>query len=179
SSANLITIKSNSANTTNYRQSYSTSATESSNFTTSVYGWQVATIGGTVHAGDVSSITALDPASGSGQETISYTVLSTDTLATIASGLVSAINADANSQTIGVTAFASSSVVNLESLSLNPTTYVSKVSSGSTETVALGKSIGATQAAFNNVNELVSLAAGGGTFFSGTTNKPVSSTTLS
>ncbi|HEY9684985.1 MAG TPA: RHS repeat-associated core domain-containing protein [Oculatellaceae cyanobacterium] len=179
SSANLIAIKSNSANTTNYRQSYSTSATESLNFTTSVYGWQVTTIGGTVHAGDVLSITALDPALASGQETISYTVLSTDTLATIASGLVSAINADANLQTIGVTAFASSNVVNLESLSLNPTTYVSKVSSGSTETVALGKSIGATQAAFNNVNELVSLAPGGGTFFSGTTNKPVSSTTLS
>jgi RHS repeat-associated protein len=177
-SSSVVTISSNSANTTNYRQSYSTSATESLSFTTAVFGWQVAVIGGTVQAGDVLTITALDPALTSGQEAVNYTVQSTDTLATIASALVSAINADTNLQNIGVSAFASGSVVNIESLSLNPTTYISNVSSGASETVAVGKTIGTSQSSYNNVNELVSISPGGGTFFSGTTSKPVSSTTL-
>ena len=63
-------------------------------------------------------------------------------------------------------------------MSPNLTTYSQSANSGATETIALGKSIGVTQAAYNDVNELVSLAPGGGTFFQGTTDKPAKSTTL-
>jgi hypothetical protein len=179
SSGAQLTIQSNSINTTTYRQSYSPStATESLSFTTTTSGWQVAALGGSKTTGDVLKITAYDSALSGGSQAVSYTVLSTDTLSTIASALASAINANSSLSTIGVTASSSGQIVSIESVSPNLTTYSESVNSGGTETISLAKSIGVTQAAYNNVNELVSLAPGGGTFFQGTTDKPVSSTTL-
>src|SRR5208282_3189393 len=83
-----------------------------------------------------------------------------------------------NLSAIGVTASSSAQILSIESVSPNLTSYTQSASSGATETIALGKSIGATQASFNNVNELVALAPGGGTLFQGTTDKPAQSTTL-
>ncbi len=91
-----------------------------------------------------------------GQKAITYTVLSTDTLTTIATALTSAINADTRLQAIGVTATAKNTVVSLQSTSPNLTTYVQSVSAGATETISLSTGVGVTEAAYNNVNDPVS-----------------------
>jgi RHS repeat-associated protein len=180
SSGPNITIVSNSTNPTTYRQTYGTSTTtESLSLTTPTYGWQVAAIGGTKTTSDVLKITVSDSALSTGTETVSYSVVAADTLTSIATNVAAAINADTNLSNIGVTASSSSTVVSIESVSPNLTTYTESVSSGATETIALGSSIGATQAAFNSVNELISTASGGAADFQGTTDKPVKSATVS
>ena len=164
SSGPNISIVSNSTNATSYRQSYGTSTTtESLSLTTPTYGWQVAALGGTKTTSDVLKIIVFDSALSTGSETVSYTVAAADTLTSIATNLAAAINADSNLSNIGVTASSSSTVVSIESVSPNLTTYTESVSSGATETIALGTSIGASQAAYNAVNELTSTASGGAT----------------
>jgi RHS repeat-associated protein len=69
-------------------------------------------------------------------------------------------------------------VVNLKSVSINNTTYVSSTSGGATETITLGLSTGIQQYTYNNVNELTGIAAGGAARFQGSTNKAVKSATI-
>ena len=114
----------------------------------------------------------------SGQESVAYTVLSADTLATVASGLASAINADTNLQAIGVTATAMSTVINVKSVSSNATTYSALRSSGATELMTLGAGFSVIGDGYNPLNELVARSAGGPAAFQGNTNKPIKSGTV-
>ena len=53
-------------------------------------------------------------------------------------GLKSAINANTNLSTLGVTATSASAVITIKSTSTNATTYAESVSSGATESITLG-----------------------------------------
>jgi len=64
----------------------------------------VAEIGGTTTAGDNLTLTVADPRLSGGTESVSYTVLSTDTVTTIAGAIASLINADSNLTNIGIKA---------------------------------------------------------------------------
>ena len=105
-------------------------------------------------------------------------VCNRDTLTTIATGLAASINADSNLAAVGVTATAVSTVVNIKSTSTNNTTYAKSTSGGATETIVLAPASSATQYGYNNVNEMTSIAAGGGTLFQATTNKALKSATI-
>ncbi len=175
SSGPVITLSSNSPNSTLYRPSYSASSTEAMTISQPTYGWQVAALGGTKTTGDVLKLIVTDAGLSTGTETVSYTVLSTDTLTSIATALAAAVNADSNLSALGISATANSTVVSLESLSPNTTSYAQSVSSGGTETIALNKNIGVTQSQYNNLNELTSQSAGGSTQFQAASSKPVKS----
>ena len=174
----VISLQSDSTNITDYRESVSISATETISLSTTINGIQTAAIGGTKTTGNTITITVYDAALPSGSEAVTYTVQSSDTLATIASGIASAINADSNLSTLGVTATAVSTVVNISSASLNATTYAKSTSGGATETVTLGLSTSVMASTYNNLNELIGIAAGGATRFQGTTNKAATSVTI-
>ncbi|MEL4474459.1 hypothetical protein, partial [Shewanella algae] len=78
-----------------------------SNVTTMTYtGTTPATIGGTKTTGNVLTITVHDAGLSGGLKAINYTVLSGDTLSTIATNLAAAITADTSLQAIGVSATA-------------------------------------------------------------------------
>ena len=236
SASTVVSINSNSTNVTSYTESVSGGATETIALAVNQNQTEICMVGGTVTTADVLKINFYDAGLAGGTEAISYTVGAGNSLTQIATGLTSAINADANLQGIGVSAtssgpnitivsnstnatsyrqsygtsttteslslttptygwqvaaiggtkttsdvlkISSSTVVSIESVSPNLTTYTESVSSGATETIALGTSIGASQSAYNAVNELTSTASGGATAFQGTTDKPVKSATVS
>lgn len=178
SSGTVVTISSNSNNITHFTQQTSSGATETLGLGVNPNGIQTTCIGGTKTTGNVLSITTYDAGLSGGSETDTYTVQASDTLTSIASGIASAINADSSLSAIGVTATSVGTVVNIKSVSLNATTYTQSVSSGATETITLAPGIGVTQAAYNNVNALTSISAGGATRFQGTTNKPASTASV-
>jgi RHS repeat-associated protein len=178
SSGAVVTIKSNSTNLTTYIGSTNSGATETITLTTTINGIQTAAIGGSKTTGDTVTLTVYDAALTGGTESVTYTVLSGDTLTSIASGLAAAVNADSNLSVLGVTATSVSTVVNVSSTSLNATTYSKSTSGGATETIALGISTSVMTSAYNNVNELTGISAGGATRFQGTTNKAATSVTI-
>jgi len=109
------------------------------NITTNTYtGTSKATVGGTVTAGNILTITVYDAGLSGGSKAVNYTVLAGATLTTIATGIKNAINADSALTAIGVTATSSGAVVTLLSTSVNVTSYTSGVSGGATETLTLG-----------------------------------------
>ncbi len=178
SSGVKITLNSNSVNSTAYRASASSGATE--NLSLGIYpnATQTAAIGGTKTTSDVITISVFDEGLTGGKKDISYTVLSGDNLTSIALGIASALNADTDLQGIGVSATAVSTVVNIASSSVNATTYSLSLSAGATETVTLGTSTGLQQASFNNTNALTKLFSGGAARFEGSTNKAVKSASI-
>jgi RHS repeat-associated protein len=178
-SSTVVTIQSNSLNVTSYRQSTSSGATETIGLTKPVQGWHIAAIGGTKTTGDVLTIAVFDPALAGGEEVVNYTVLSGDTLTTIASGLAAAITSDSNLSAIGVSASAISTAVSIQSSSANLTSFAQSVSTGSTETITINSTSGVSEAAYNNVNELVTLSPGGAVRYQGTTNKAIKSAAVS
>lgn len=105
------------------------------------------TVGGSINAGDIVSVTVLDAGipqnvgSGlpAGQRTYSYTVGVGDTTSTIANQLSTAINADATLSGLGITAAwtATNSFFTITSNSVNPTQYAQSVSPAGNETIAL------------------------------------------
>lgn len=174
----VVNLNSNSLNLTEYRSSLSSGATESVLFGLPPIGTQTAALGGTVTAGNTVTITVYDPALTGGSKAITYTVVSGDTLNSIAAGLASAINADTALQAVAVSATSTNSIVNLKSASINNTTYTASVSSGATESISLAPNTVVLQSTYNNLNELTSISAGGLTRFHGTTSKPVKSVTV-
>lgn len=180
SASTVITINSKSPNATTYRATISASATELLTLNYQPNAFVTAYIGGTKTTGNVLTLTAVDNglAASGGQQSLNYTVLAGDTLASIATGLAAAVNGNTNMQAIGVTAAAVNQVVNLQSTSSNLTTYNQSVSAGSTETITLSSGVGVMQAQYNNVNELVNIYPGGDTRFQGITNKAVVSATV-
>lgn len=178
SSGTIITIQSNSINPTTYRGSINTNGTETVSMGLPPNGVQTATIGGTKTTSDVLTVTVYDAGLSGGSKAINHTVLGGDTLTTIASGIASAINADSALTTQGITATSSSTVVNLKSTSVNATTYSKSLSGGATETITLAPATNVTAYAYNNVNELTSIAPGGAALFKGTANKALKSATV-
>lgn len=136
SSKPIVNIASNSPNTTNYSGAVSSGGTETITFGVNHNVPENAIIGGTATAGDVISITVLDPGLTGGQQVISYTVVASDTPTSIATGL--AANATANKvlKGAGITATAASQHLTIKSLSLNNTTYSASVT-GTSERIAL------------------------------------------
>jgi RHS repeat-associated protein len=183
SSGTHLNVTSVSTNTTSYRPYTSNSggtAPGSAKIIASLppNGTQTAAIGGSKTTGDVLTITVFDAGLSGGSEPVNYTVASGDNLATIASSIASAINGDSNLSGIGVTASATSTVVNITSTSTNATMYTQSVSSGATETITLGINAGVIQSAYNNVNELTAISPGGAVRFQGTTLNPVKSAVI-
>ncbi|HIA53570.1 MAG TPA: LysM peptidoglycan-binding domain-containing protein [Candidatus Melainabacteria bacterium] len=177
-SGKVVTIQSKSANLTTYRATTSSSATETITLSVPMDAWTVAAIGGSKTTGDVLTVTTYDAGLSGGKKAVNYTVQSGDTLTSMATNLAAAINADADLQSIGVSATSNSTVVSLKSTSPNLTTFAQSVSAGATATIALSASTSVIQSTCNNVNELVSIAPGGKTRFQGSTSKPVVSASV-
>jgi len=95
----------------------------------------VVTVGGTVTAGNIGTITVNDAALSGGTKANSYTVVGGDTLTTIATNLAAAINGDTSLSAIGVTALAVGTTVLMSSTSANQTGYT--VSTTGTLTLAV------------------------------------------
>jgi RHS repeat-associated protein len=100
-------------------------------------------VSGTIHAGDVVSITAYDASltgsSPPGQETASYTVLSTDTASSIASSLSTSINSTFSN--ISATASATGTVIAISTSPSYCTQFTCAVSgAGATDTISLSGS---------------------------------------
>jgi RHS repeat-associated protein len=174
-SSSIMTLNSNSTNVTTYQQSTSSGATETIALGLNPNGTQTMAVGGTKTTGNVLTLLVNDAGLTGGQESVSYTVGSGDTLASIASGLASAINADTSLASIGVTASANSTVVNVLSSSINFTTYATNESTGATETLVLAPGAALTGDSFNTLNQLVARSATGSVAFAGQANKSIES----
>lgn len=96
----------------------------------------VATLGGTITAGNVVTITTNDSALGGGTKAKNYTVLVSDTLTTVATALAAAINGDTDLSNIGVTAISVGTKVFVSTTSVNQTTFSSSTSGGATITIS-------------------------------------------
>lgn len=117
-----------------------------------------ATIGGTVTAGDVLTLTAHDASLSGGQQAVNYTVVGGDSLIDIAEGLANAINANSSLAAIGVVAYVQDEVVSLSTAPGNSTTYSSSTSGGATETITLAQGLElTTELDYNAVGDLDSL----------------------
>lgn len=162
---------SNSPSVTTYRTSTNANATEIVKLGLPPTGVQTAVIGGTKTTGNVLTITVYDAGLAGGSKAINYTVVGGDTLTTMTTGLANAITADSALVAIGVSATGVSTVLNIKSTSQNATTYTSSLSGGATATITLAKTIGAQLSAYNNGNELTSIAAGGPVRFQASTNQ--------
>lgn len=97
----------------------------------------VANLGGTITAGNTVTITVNDAALSGGTKSKTYTILVSDTLASVATALASAINADTALAAIGVTAVANGTSVYVSSTSANQTSYSSSTSGGATITISM------------------------------------------
>lgn len=87
------------------------------------------TVGGTPQAGNVVTLTVNDPALSPNPQAVSYTVQAGNTTTNVASGLATAINANANLAARNITATSSGAVVTLQVKTGNATTY-SKTTTG-------------------------------------------------
>ncbi|HEY9714372.1 MAG TPA: hypothetical protein V6C72_12955, partial [Chroococcales cyanobacterium] len=113
-----------------------------SNTTTFTYtGTNTATISGTATSGNTLTLTVHDSGLSGGQKSVSYVVMSGDSLSDIATGLAAAVNADTDLQSIGVSASSAAAVVTLNSISINVTSYTESTSGGATETITLGTNV--------------------------------------
>jgi RHS repeat-associated protein len=94
--------------------------------------------GGTVTAGDVLTVTAANPQLSGGQESVSYTVQSADTLSMIAAALANKLTADSHLQAAGINAVASGSILKIKAASTDVTTISQSTSTGATEAMSVG-----------------------------------------
>ncbi|HEY9754985.1 MAG TPA: RHS repeat-associated core domain-containing protein [Oculatellaceae cyanobacterium] len=143
----VVNITSSSTTVTNYLTSLSSGATESLSLVVNQNQNMTAVLSGTVTSGDVLTLRFYDAGLTGGTETVSHTVLSTDTLTSIATALTTSINGDSNLAAIGATAASAGSVITLSSDSINPTTYRQSISSAGTEIINVFAAINSTQTA--------------------------------
>lgn len=130
----VFNLGSNSSNVTTYSASTSSGATETITLGVPSNNCLAnATVVGTPTAGDVLTITVHDPALSGGQESVSYTVQSGDTLGNIAIALGAAINSNTNLQAINVNTWYLQNTAQISSFSANVTTYTQSASTGATE----------------------------------------------
>ena len=133
----ILSVKSASPNITTYSSSTSGGATETIALGTPANFVENAVIGGTKTTGNTLTITVMDPALAGGQTAVTYTVVAADTIATIATGLKNAINANTSLSTLGVTASVVGANLTIKSASSNATTYSQNTNTGATETISL------------------------------------------
>lgn len=133
----VLNIKSASPNVTSYAFSSSGGATASIVLNVTDNFVENAVIGGSKTTGDILTIVIRDPSLSGGSKSKSYTVLAGDSLASIATAIKNAINADTDLQNLGVSATAVGTNISIRSTSSNATTYDQSVSSGATETISL------------------------------------------
>ncbi len=180
--SDTVQIPSYSSNVTTFTQSINTGATEGIVFGTNTNVTRLAEIAGTPTAGDILTVTVYDAWLSGGSESVSYTVQSGDTLSSIASGLANAIESDPYLPSFMFAYTFGGPILTLSSGSANQTSYRATGSSGATETITLGIEVGnnysvlgAAQYQYNNTNALVAITTGGVTPIQGTTNKAVTS----
>ncbi|MBK8224139.1 MAG: LysM peptidoglycan-binding domain-containing protein [Candidatus Obscuribacter sp.] len=137
SNDSTLSIKSSSPNVTSYTSSTSSGATTAIALNVTDNFVENAVVGSTKTTGDVLTVTFKDAALTGGAKNVSYTVLSGDTLASIATAIKNAINADTDLQGIGVSATSIDTSITIRSSSTNATTYAQSVSTGATETITL------------------------------------------
>jgi len=89
---------------------------------------ETVTVGGTATTGNTATITVHDPALSGGQKSVSYTLVSSDTLNSVATKLRNKINNDVDLQALGVSATSSAAVITIKSTSVNATTYTQSTS---------------------------------------------------
>jgi RHS repeat-associated protein len=104
----------------------------------------LATVGGTVTVGNILTLTAHDALLTGGQEAVTYTVKTGDTLTTIAAGLAAAVNADTKLAAVNIIAYSSLAVVALSTAKGNTTTFTESVSGGATETITVAAGLNLT-----------------------------------
>jgi RHS repeat-associated protein len=92
---------------------------------------------GTITPGDILTIVVHDLALSGGAKSLSYTIVSGDTLTSIAGNFMTAINGDPALNAIKIDANATGSTLVIASLSENQTTYTSSTSVGATESVSI------------------------------------------
>lgn len=131
----VIAIQSLSPNVTSFTKSVTGAGTETVTLGPSLNGTVKALIGGSKTTADSMTISVFDAGLPGGDEDVTYVVQSGDNLASITSGLASAINANSNLQGIGVTASSSGTLLTITSVSRNATRYLTSKSSGATETI--------------------------------------------
>lgn len=102
------------------------------------------TIGGTVTVGNVLTIVVHDAGLSGGLKNISYTVISGDTLAKIATGLANAFNADTALAALGIIAYANGAILSLSTSPGNTTTFTGTTSGGATATLAFAAGLNLT-----------------------------------
>ncbi|MGD9680435.1 MAG: transposase [Candidatus Obscuribacterales bacterium] len=175
SSGTVVTIESNSVNSTTYRATTSSGATETALLGLPQNGLQTAVIGGTKTTSDTLTITVYDAGLSGGSKAVDDVVQSGDDLDAIAAGITTAINGDTDLQNINVSASSSSKVVFINSSSVNATSYTKSASGGATETITLAPSTSVTQFAYDNVNAITSISAGGAARVEGLSNKALKS----
>lgn len=133
----------------------------------------IATIGGTVHTGDVCSIVTTSSSITGSPITISRTVLSADTLVSVASALAASYNANANLTAAGLVAVAAGPVVNIYQtlpLAVTPVFTSSVTGTNATTTVTISSGTTGSQAIITGtvsggaVNS-VTIVSGGWGFF--------------
>lgn len=99
------------------------------------------TIGGTITAGDIVTLTITDAAVTGSPIDLDYTVLVTDTTADIAAGLNALLNAHVDLQAALISSTVLGSVLTIVSSSPNATAYSYAVSGAQTETVVIGATV--------------------------------------
>ncbi|MBS1996705.1 MAG: hypothetical protein JSS86_10355, partial [Cyanobacteria bacterium SZAS LIN-2] len=133
----VINVRSSTPNLSTYVGSTNGGATETVSIGVTGNFVENAVIGGTKTTSNTVTISVIDPALSGGKTDITYTVLAGDTLATIATGLKNAINANSGLTAAGITATVVGTVISIKSTSVNATTYAQSTSASATETIAL------------------------------------------
>jgi RHS repeat-associated protein len=133
--SNVISIQQAPLTSSTYSLPEYSSATESILFSWPLNGNSTGTVSGTITTGDVLTFLINNSELPGGQEQIAYTVLSGDTLDSIASALAAVVNGDANLTTLGITATSSSASISIEQPS---TIYSWTESGGATEYLSFG-----------------------------------------
>jgi RHS repeat-associated protein len=133
--SNVVSVQQIPLTSSTYSLPEYTSATESIVFSWPLNGNSTGTVYGTITTGDVLAFLVKNSALPGGQEQISYTVASGDTLNSIALSLAALVNSDANLATLGITATSSSADFSIQ----QPTTsYSWTESDGATEYLSFG-----------------------------------------
>lgn len=142
-----IFLRSTSNEPTVFKGDTSGGATESIELGYMFNGTTNAIIGGSATASDVVTVIISDASLPSNPTSENYTVQGGDTLDDIATGLATAINANTDFQTAGITADSHKNVLNIQSRSTTVTNCDSSFSGGATETIEFKPCINGTQTA--------------------------------
>ncbi len=121
-----------------------TDTAATANFTGATSSAETVTVGGTITAGNTLTLTATGSGITGSPVSVTYTVLVSDTIDTIASALAALINANANLVAANISASAVLAVVTINYPSTLTVAWSESTSSGATETLTLASGSGTT-----------------------------------